>query len=334
VTTVTPTRRLAHWLRQRFDEDCQRQGLAVWRTPDVLTWPDLVQRMFEDERRAGRMSGRWLPDGAARLVWERAVLRDPASSGLVSPGRLGWMAYQSWRRMHAWEIPRLDLGTDERPGSLGVPRSSREFADWLRENDWVDESLATATLGAVAPATQLELAGFDELAPAQRSLLDRLRQAGCEVTERPPDSRRGSVRWIECQDREGELDAAARWAAGRLDHDPQARIAIVVPDLAARRDEARRRIERVLVPSTTLALGPAPESRGFELAAARALSAQPVVAAALDYIDASCGVADPAAAGRLLLNPFLAGGGETETTDVLVAKVEIPVGDAIKPEMV
>ncbi len=321
MTTVTPTRRLAHWLRLRFDESCQRQGLEVWRTPDVVAWSDLVQRMFEDERRAGRMSGRWLPDGAARLVWERTVLGDPATSSLVSPGRLGWVAHQSWRRMHAWEIPQGALGTEDRPESIAFARWAREFAGWLRNNDWVDESLATASLGAIAPATRLELAGFDELVPAQRSLLDRLRQSGCDVTQRPPDERRGSVSWVECQDRESELDVAARWAAARLDREPQARIAIVVPDLAARRDEARRRVERVLVPAATLALGPAPESRGFELAAARGLSAQPVVAAALEYIDAFCGVVDLAAASRLLLNPFLAAIGEADARANLDAHI-------------
>ena len=35
---VTPTRRLAHYLRRRFDEACAGQGLVVWRTPDVVTW--------------------------------------------------------------------------------------------------------------------------------------------------------------------------------------------------------------------------------------------------------------------------------------------------------
>ena len=327
MTTVTPTRRLAHWLRLRFDEACQQQGLAVWRTPDIVAWSDFVQRMFEDQRQAGRMSGRWLPDGAARLVWERAVLRDPASSGLVSPGRLGWVAHQSWCRMHAWEIPQHALGTEQRPESVAFARWAREFADWLRENDWVDESTATARLGAIAPATQLEVAGFDDLTPAQHSLLDRLRQSGCEVTQRPPGERRGSVSWIDCQDRDAEIEVAARWAAARLDRDPQARIAIVVPDLAVRRDEARRRVERILVPAATLALGPAPESRGFELAAARALSAQPVVAAALEYLDAFCGVVDLAAASRLLLNPFLAGAGEADaraSLDAFIRRYEGP----------
>jgi probable DNA repair protein len=321
VTTVTPTRRLAHWLRLRFDEACQRQGLAVWRTPDVVTWSELIQRMFVDERRAGRMSGRWLPDGAARLVWERAALRDPATSTLVSPGRLGWVAHESWRRMHAWEIPQRALGSEGRPESMAFARWSREFSDWLHEHDWVDPSLATASLGAIAPGTRLELAGFDELTPAQRSLLDRLGQSGCEVTQRPLDPRRGSVSWVECQDREAELDVAARWAAARLDRDSQAKIGIVVPDLASRRDEARRCVERVLVPAATLARGPAPESRGFELAAARGLSAQPVVAAALEYLDAFCGIVDLATASRLLLNPFVGGTGEADARAKLDAHV-------------
>jgi ATP-dependent helicase/nuclease subunit B len=312
VTTVTPTRRLAHWLRFRYEDACLRQGLEVWRTPDVLVWSDLVRRLFEDERRAGRMAGRWLPDSAARLVWERAAQRDAATAHLVSPGRLGWSAYQSWRRMNAWQIPSRALGTEDRPESIAFARWAREFAEWLQANDWVDETLATTRLGDNAPAARIELAGFDELTPAQRSLLDRLEQSGCIVTHRPPDERRGAVSWIECQDRSGEVDLAARWAAGRLDREPRARLAIVVPDLAMRRSEVRRSVERVLVPAATLALGPAPESRGFELAAARELSAQQIVASALELIDACCGAIDLAAASRLLLNPYLADPAEAD----------------------
>ncbi len=321
VTIVTPTRRLAHWLRLHVDEECLRQGLKVWRTADVVAWSDLVQRLFEEERQSGRMSGRWLPEGAARLVWERAVLRDPVADRLVSPGRLGWTAHESWRRMHAWEIPERALGTEDRPESSAFARWAREFADWLHEHDWVDESLATARLGATAGAGHLELAGFDQLTPAQRSLLDRLAQSGWKVTQRPPADRHGSVCWAECRDRSVEIDSAARWAAGRLDRDPQARLAIVVPDLATRRDEVRRCVERVLVPAATLALGPAPESRGFELAAARALSAQPVAVAALEYIGGFSGEVDLAAAGRLLLNPFLAAGGEADARASLDAHI-------------
>ncbi len=312
VTTVTPTRRLAHWLKDRHDEACLRQGLEVWRTPDVLTWSGLVERLYTEGRQAGRLAGRWLTEGAARLVWERIVLRDPETASLVSPGRLGRTAHESWRRMHAHEIPAHALGSEGRPESVAFARWALEFTDWMRANDWVDESLATALLGTAPAGTRIELTGFDALAPAQASLLARLEKSGVAVTHRAPAARRGIVTRVECQDRMGEFDAAARWAAARLDRDPQARLAIVVPDLRTWRDEARRSIERVLVPAATLARGPAPESLGFELAAARALSAQPVVAAALEIIDAFSRGADLAAAGRLLRNPFVAGPGEAD----------------------
>ena len=217
VTTVTPTRRLAHWLRARHDDACLRQQLEVWPTPDVLTWSGLVERLYAAERQAGRMTSRWLTDGAARLVWERMVLRDPAASSLVSPDRLGLAAHGAWRRMHAYEIPARVLGSEDRPESRAFARWVQEFTDWLHANDWLDEALATARLGACASGTTLELAGFDELTPAQRSLLERLQQAGAVVSQRPPDPRRGSVAWVECQDRQGEFDTAARWAAARLD---------------------------------------------------------------------------------------------------------------------
>jgi ATP-dependent helicase/nuclease subunit B len=313
VTTVTPTRRLAHWLRIRHEDACLRQGQDVWRTPDIVAWPELVRRMFDEERRAGRLAGRWLPDGAARLAWARMTSRDPATAGLVSPDRLGWTAHRSWQHMHAWEIPAAALGSEDRPESVAFARWAAEYADWLNANDWVDQAIATTRLGSTAPADRIELTGFDEFTPAQRSLLGRVERAGGAITHRVPDQRRGSASWVECRDRMAELDVAARWAASRLDRDPQAQLAIVVPDLASWRDEARRSVERVVVPEASLSRGPAPESRGFELASARSLSTQPVVAAALDIIDAFSGATDLAVVSRLLRNPFLGPPGEADS---------------------
>ncbi len=30
-------------------------------TPDIVTWDDLIERMFALDRQAGRLDGRWLP---------------------------------------------------------------------------------------------------------------------------------------------------------------------------------------------------------------------------------------------------------------------------------
>jgi probable DNA repair protein len=271
-----------------------------------VTWSGLIERMFTLDRQSGRLAGRWLPDSAARLMWERLAQRDPAMQGLVSPGLMGRSAYESWRRMHAFLIPLQALEEEENPESHAFARWGREYAASLDRHGWVDGSLALERLDPASAGAALELVGFDALTPSQQSFLERLAADGITVTHRPPASRQGNTVQVECLDRTAELDAAARWAAQRLDRKPDARLAIVVPGLASKRDAVRRTIERVLVPAATLAGGPAPESHGFELASARALSDRPVVAAALDLVDAFARTSDLAITSRLLRNPFLA----------------------------
>jgi ATP-dependent helicase/nuclease subunit B len=304
---VTPTRRLAHFLRRRFDEARAGQGLVVWRTPDVVTWQGLVERLFALERQAGRVAGRWLPDSAARLVWERIAQRDPATSGLVSPGQLGQSAYESWRRMHAYQIPPHAIAAGDTPETAAFARWAIEYAELLERHGWMDESRAVDRLDPDAHGAALEFIGFDALTPAQRSFLQRLERSGTVVRHRPAAEARGHLSWVECVDRMAECDAAARWAAHRLEQRPADRLAIVVPGLDAERDAVRRVVERVLVPAATLAGGPAPESKAYELAAARALSERPLAAAALEVLDAFAHMADLAVASRLLRSPFLSG---------------------------
>ena len=307
VSWVTPTRRLAHFLRRRFDEACIAQGMAVWRTPDVVTWSGLVERLFALERQAGRIAGRWLPDSAARLIWERIAQRDPATSGLVSPGLLGHSAYESWRRMHAYRIPPEVIAAGDTPETAAFARWAAEYAAWLERHRSMDESGAVDRLDPDARGMTLEFIGFDALTPAQRSFLQRLERSGTVVSHRTAAQAEGHLSWVECVDRMAEYDAAARWAAQRLERRPNDRLAIVVPGLSAERDAVRRVVERVLVPTATLAGGPAPESQGYELAAAPALSERPLAAAALEVLNAFTCMADLAVASRLLRSPFLSG---------------------------
>jgi ATP-dependent helicase/nuclease subunit B len=306
VAWVAATRRLAHFLRARHDDHCTASGLEVWPTPDIVTWSTLVERMHALDRQAGRIAGRWLPDAAARLVWERIAEQDSATGHLVSPGLLGRAAYDSWRRLHAFEIPLRAVADDDRPEARTFARWASTYSEWLDRHRWVDESLAVERVHPASAGPALELVGFDALTPAQQAFFARLERAGVNVTQRSEPLRQGLVTRVECRDRTAELDTAARWAAQRLDGRTGIRLAIVVPGLAPARDEVRRIIERVLAPDATVAGGPAPESRAFELAAARPLSARPLVAAALETIDAFSRAADVALAGRLLRSPFLA----------------------------
>ena len=177
----------------------------------------------------------------------------------------------------------------------------------------MDGTQAQALVHALAAAPGLELVGFDRLTPLQAALLERWSAAGIEVrqaavTPAPPPP--GSVRRVTCLDEAAEIDAAARWAAACLDGRGDRRIAVVVPDLARRREAVRRGFDRVLVPTSGLTGGPGPESRAFELAVARPLLEQPVVDAALDLLESLVRPPDLGSVSRLLRSGFLGGAAE------------------------
>jgi probable DNA repair protein len=266
--------------------------------------------MFALDRQAGHLGGRWLPAGAAQLVWERLVRDDPELSPLLSPAGVARSAYQSWRRLHDYCIPFGALDGDDSVETAAFARWCRQYVQLLESRSWLDAVLAQTKVQAAAAGAGLEIVGFDRLTPLQELLLARWAEAGLEVRRLDELATTAAVRRVHCLDAAAEIDAAARWAAAALHERRDRRIAIVVPDLGRRREDVRRRVERVLVPAAGVTDGPAPESQGFELAAARPLAEQPVVAAALDLLDVFLRPPDLQALSRLLRNPFLAGAAE------------------------
>jgi probable DNA repair protein len=305
LTRVTPTRRLAHQLRAQYDERCLASGLEAWATPDIVTWDELIERMFLLDRAAGRLGGRWLSDRAAQLLWERIVREDADVGPLVSVGGLARAAQQSWRRAHEWRLPLESADSGESAETEAFARWCRRYVALLQEHGWVDAATAPTLVHPAAADPGVELTGFDRLTPLQESLVARWSSEGLEVRRHRAPPSAAVPRRVSCRDRIAEFDAAARWAAAQLDGRDDLRLAIVVPDLVRHRDEVRRCVERVLVPLTGTTAGPAAESQAFELAAARPLAEQPVVAAALEVLDAFVHAPDLGLLDRLLRNPFL-----------------------------
>jgi probable DNA repair protein len=282
----------------------------VWRTLDVLPWQTWLERWFIDDRRAGRIAGRWVSQRFAALVWRRLIDEDPLTSRLVSADGLARAGQQSWRRLHAYAIPLSALTDSDSVETRAFARWANRYADWLRGQRATDADTVADVLHAERLSGALRLVGFDTLTPQQSALIERLRGAGITVEGDPVASTRGSVMRVECDDRRAELEAAARWAAARLDRNADSKLAIIVPELAARSESVRRELERVLSPASGLTGGPMPGTRAFELAAASPLSTRPAVAAAFDWLQASIAGVDPAGSSRLLRSHYVAGADE------------------------
>jgi len=266
--------------------------------------------MFALDRQAGRLAGRWLPAPASQLLWARIVRDDPERSPLVSPAGVGRAAFQSWRHLHDYGLPIEALDDGDSQETAAFARWCRQYRQALAKRGWVDGPQAQSLVHAVAAAPGLEFVGFDRLTPLQEAVLARWAATGLEVQyvpSRAPEASTEHVGRVTFVDAAAEIEAAARWAAARLDGQRDRRVAVVVPQLARRRQSVRRIFERVLVPATGLAGGPFPESQAFELAAARPLAEQPAVGAALDLLEVFVRPPDLMALSRLLRTAHVAG---------------------------
>jgi ATP-dependent helicase/nuclease subunit B len=305
VTVVTPTRRLAHQLRARHDAACVARGRRTWRTPDVVTWNELLQRQFEADRAAGQTTRRWLARQQSRLVWQGLVRGDSILTSVLAPAGLGAVAYRAWTLLHQYRIPYAALDDADGVETQAFGRWVARYLAWLEQGHWLDAATAASTVGPFTRDLRLRFVGFDEPTPEQSDFLERVRAEGLEVLVDPPVTTPDAIvgELVECNDFVAELETAARWIARHLQSQPDARVALVVPALERERSRVRRVLDRVFVPGAAVTSGPDPESTAYELAAARPLVERPVVVAALGWLEASTGAADPTSLGALLLGP-------------------------------
>ncbi|HWJ06113.1 MAG TPA: PD-(D/E)XK nuclease family protein [Steroidobacteraceae bacterium] len=306
VTFVVPTRRLAYHLKARHDAACLARGLVAWRTPDVVTWPVLVRRLFDADRVAGHTRRRWLAPSLSRAAWERIVRRDPQHAQVLAPAGLGAVAQGSWGLLHEYCIPVAALTSEASVETVAFAGWAAAYTDWLDAGDWQDPARAAACVGTPSAGTAYRFVGFERFTPQQQDFVNRCRAAGVliDVTSHADEETTGPAQLVTCNDFDAEIEAAARWAACRLEQQPDARLALVVPALGRERARLRRVLDRVFVPQSAVTGGPAPESQAYELAAARPLLERPVVAAALAWIDAASGALPWQAVSALLLGAF------------------------------
>lgn len=320
---VTAGRRLARHLRGEFE---------AWPAPNILSWAGLVdslwqQILFQDPVPPTRLS-----EWQERLLWERVIDETGEAPQLLQKWATAAAAREAWQLATAW---RLDFESIRESGG----DDARAFAGWARVfreecsmNGWPEEARLLdhlrTRIGAFELPKHLVLAGFDEITPQQQDLLHACEVSGCSV-ERMHVNRLGPAKTVRVGFADGpsELAAAARWYINLLRSEDPGRIAVIIPDLERRRDEVERIFRGILEPGFELPEG-RPLSPLVNLSAGRALTAYPLVHAALSILGLDPGRTPWIDASNLLRNSFLAGA-ETERSsraqlDVRMRKVGDP----------
>ncbi len=279
VTVVTPNLRLAHELGREFDRFQLGRGLALWDAPDIFPLNAFVARAYEDALYSGL--GSRLPllltPAQEQALWEDIVGRSEESAKLLALPQAAAAARDAWKSAHEWRLLAALEGARKNEDAEAFSGWAGRYERIARRDGHTEAArLPDVVAGLLGEAcirkpTLLVRHGFDIVTPQQEALFDALAEQGCAIATCAPSARDAGVRRVRCADANEEIRHAARWARQRLEADPDARIGVVVPDLAKRRNALRRVFAQVM------GAGPV---QPFNISLGEPLTAHPLVDAA------------------------------------------------------
>ncbi len=278
-------------LRRRQAELMQARGLQQWPALSAFVLDDWLQRWREERLLRGVPADhpfmRRVLDGVQeRLLWEQVIRQNLGKDieWLFDVVALARSAQEAHALMEAWQL--------NVPSALQGHETSR-FLEWRHEflarsksQQWIDATrLRLSTWhDLVAHAGQLPqhwvLAGFLSFEPIEQHALEALQGRGIRLQGLAACDAAAAPQVESLPDPAAELLAAALWVRDELKAQPAARLALVVPDLAAQRDRIQDALDEVLMPSA-FSPSQAEAARQYNLSLGRPLSQHAVVASAL-----------------------------------------------------
>ncbi|WP_206370357.1 PD-(D/E)XK nuclease family protein [Solimonas marina] len=277
-------------------------GAVVWETPEVLpfdVWRDRHLDTADAEPLPAPLSA-----AESRVLWRLAVDATREQQPLLRAGEAAQLAADAWQLCHEYRL-RLPLDAQ---GAADVERFNQWAADYRRQLDRLgvlDVALYEPQLldrlrdGAFALPAAVVLVGFDEPTPRIVDWCAALQARGVAVQRLDDAGDAQTPQLAVADDQELELRAAAQWALAQTRDDPQRRVAVVVPDLRARREAVQRIFDELLCPQFD-----APEvhspARPYNLTLGMPLAEAGLVQTALHLLQLASTGLDAAALGALL----------------------------------
>jgi len=308
---LTPTKRLARELAASYNREQIRSGVRAWDTPRLLPWQAWLVQLEEQARWSDSSDhGLVLNTEQARLVWEKVLHESGLLAAHVPASSMVGEVMRAYRTAAEY---RITIPAPEAASNDNIAAFSawvRQYDARLREKGWIDPARIpdligkSARSGLLAPET-LSLIQGDELCTLHKDLLTSLADAGWTINILSLDETAGDAVKVLAENPDDEIELAARWARQRLQSSPNKRLAVIVSDLAERRDSVARTFTEVLAPELMLP-GISSSALPFHLSIGKPLAEHAMVSQALALLEWVSGETGLPTVSRVLRAQYLA----------------------------
>lgn len=315
---LTASRRLARLRREEVARRLVQEGLKAWESPPIHPLQSWILEVTAQEDEDPPL----LTSFASRALWFELARQD----GGGDPTSLATLLIEAWRLVMLYGIPRQELVAAAAEETQRFVRLASRYEETLLRLGYEDETQRLsraaeriARRGRPAGVSVVHKVGFVDLPPLLASVFTALADAGVEVREESLGDRLVAPRLVVAPTEEDEWRLAACWARPLLERDPEALIALVIPELDKHRERIARVVGEHLDPQAVLY--PERTRRAYNLAGGHPLFDEPVVRAARLIARLHLVGLSAVEVGALLLSPYWGRGlGESRWRDELALR--------------
>jgi len=252
-TVVTANRRLARVLGEKYAAEQLGAGKKAWRSPAILSRQDWLAELASTAVGQVDLPTR-INAQQSQLLWERCLRKDLRDSEVSIPN-LTRLSRDTWQRLADWQVGIGDVARsaqneDQRLFAIVAGR----YLGVLEHENWVDDaglgSLALKLIKdrRVVFSGRHTFVGFDRERPIIEAIQEAMADVGTEVNN-VPDTEPGTQASLQAfENTSAELRSAGAWARQQVEHNPEARIAIIANGLEKGSDVIARHVREGATP--------------------------------------------------------------------------------------
>lgn len=259
---IAPTGSLVTYLQEVFAAHQIQQGQQAWESPNIVSWKETMRQAWRFNQAKGFNFETLISTQQARLLWTHVVDQTARSNNeltLLNVPQTVRACMRSHRLLSDWRCDDARLMNEHIEDLNQFVEWRNQYLAILNARGLADDAVLQSAIIEAAngpdfiwPFTQTIWYAYDLLTAAQREFNDCVERAGDVAIEGGPRSINQSSKFVRYEDSDKEIYAVFKSARRYLDLKPDAKVAIVVPDLQHRYAKVQQIAHDVFYPNSSL----------------------------------------------------------------------------------